>query len=339
MIADLGLGLQKYRAHLVPTTRGAWVPWAYGYFYLPICVNFNVTNGAKGYYKPNITKLGNTAMTSEAENSSSGAQRTRRNLIKMGAVLVPATVGRVHSAVAGPLCGTFLGQFLPWCDPRNKGGKANCFLKGTKIQTADSERRIEDLAIGDKLPTMFGGLRPIQWIGRYPIKKSDPSKPWVRDALPVRIARSALAPNVPHADLYVTGGHSLFLDGVLVPVGNLINGTSIRRGERDCDELEFFHIKLESHDVIFAEGAQVDTLLSVDESAVNFAEYFRKYGALETSTRCAPRVTYGGGRGEFKSRIRSAMSPWLDRREPLDVIRDRLEERAILISRQAESAL
>ena len=28
------------------------------------------------------------------------------------------------------------------------------------------------------------------------------------DALPVRIARSALAPNVPHADLYVTAHHS-----------------------------------------------------------------------------------------------------------------------------------
>ena len=184
---------------------------------------------------------------------------------------------------------------------------------------------------------MFGGLRPVQLIGRYPLKKSDPSKPWVKDALPVRIARSALAPNVPHADLHVTGGHSLFLDGLLVPVGNLINGTSIRRDERDCDELEFFHIKLESHDVIYAEGVPVDTLLNVDESAVNFAEYFRRYGVPERpETPCAPRVTYGGGRGEFKSRVRSAMSPWLDCREPLDVIRDRLEERGLALSRQFE---
>ena len=186
---------------------------------------------------------------------------------------------------------------------------------------------------------MFNGLRPIRWIGRYPLKKSDPSKRWVKDALPVRISRSALAPNVPHADLYVTGAHPLFLDGLLVPVGNLINGTSIRRDERDCDELEFFHIKLESHDVIYAEGAPVDTLLNVDESAVNFADYFRRYGVPEAQeTPCAPRVTYGGGRGEFKSRIRSAMSPWLDRREPLDVIRDRLEERGIALSRHFEVA-
>ena len=41
---------------------------------------------------------------------------------------------------------------------------------------------------------------------------------------------------------------------------------------------------------------------------------------------------------QLKSRMRSALSPWLDRRAPLDVIRDRLEERAIMLSRQAELA-
>ena len=190
------------------------------------------------------------------------------------------------------------------------------------------------------LPTMFGGMRPIQWIGHYPVKKSDPSKPWVKDALPVRIARSALAPNVPHADLYVTGGHALFIDGLLAPAGCLINGTTIARYEaREYDELEYFHIKLESHDVIYAEGAPVETLLTVDETAVNFAEYFRRYGTPTTQENpCAPRVTYGGGRGELKSRIRSAISPWLDRREPLDVIRDRIEERALTFSRHPELA-
>jgi hypothetical protein len=262
-----------------------------------------------------------------------GAQRTRRNIVRMGVILGTTAVG-VGSAQAGPIK-DFVCSIIPRaCAPSTS---SNCFLRGTRIETAEGERKVEDLAIGDLLPTMFGGLRPIQWIGRYPLKKSDPSKPWVKGALPVRISRSALAPNVPHTDLYVTGAHSLFLDGLLVPVGNLINGTSIVSDERDRDELEFFHIKLESHDVIYAEGAPVDTLLNVDDSAVNFAEYFRRYGMPETQeTPCAPRVTYGGGRGEFKSRVRSAMSPWLDRREPLDVIRDRLEERGIVLSRQLE---
>ena len=145
---------------------------------------------------------------------------------------------------------------------------------------------------------MFGGMQPIQWIGRF--KKSDPSKPWVKDILPVRIARSALAPNVPNTDLFVTSGHTLFLDGLLVPVGCLINGATITRDHaREYDELEFFHIKLENHDVIYAEGAPVETLLKVDEGAVNFADYFRRCGTPKAEeARCAQRVSYGGGRTE-----------------------------------------
>jgi hypothetical protein len=146
--------------------------------------------------------------------------------------------------------------------------------------------------------------------------------------------------DVPPAALYVTAGHALFTDGVLAPAGMLINGATITRHEaRDCDELEFFHIKLESHDVIYAEGAPVDTLLTVDERAVNFAEYFRRYGPPTTDeTPCAPRISYTGGRGELRSRMRSALSPRLDRRDAFDVLRDRVEECGVMLSRQAELA-
>jgi hypothetical protein len=267
-------------------------------------------------------------MTNNRENLSSGAQRTRRNIMKMGVVLASSAVASLAMVKDGAAKDK---------DKDKGGGDPRCLIRGTTIKTADGDRKIEELVIGDLLPTMFGGLRPIQWIARYPLKKSEPSKPWVKGVLPVRISRSALAPDVPHTDLYVTKGHCLFLDGLLAPAGSLINGTSIRRDERDCDELEYFNIKLESHDVIYAEGAAVETIVNVDESAVNFAEYFRRYGVPDTlEAPCAPLVTYGGGRGEFKSRIRSAMSPWLDRREPLDVIRDHLEERGIRLLRQQE---
>ncbi len=273
-------------------------------------------------------------MTSELEKLNAGTLRTRRNIMKMGAIVVPATLGTVHSAAAGELC--ILGICIP-LPPFGRGGSPrggghNCFLKGTKIRTAEGERKIEDLAIGDLLPTMFGGLRPVRWIGRYPIKKSDPSKAWVKDVLPVRIARSALAPGVPHADLYVTAGHCLLIDGVLAPAEMLINGTTITRHEAgECDKLEYFHIKLESHDVIYAEGALAETLFYVSESAVNFADYLRRYGASTTErARCAPLVHIGGGRDELKSRVRSALSPWIDLRDRADVVRDRLEERGLV---------
>jgi hypothetical protein len=263
-------------------------------------------------------------LTADVQDSAQTSRRTRRNIVGMGAIMGSLVLAKTTAALACPpaLC------------------RANCFLKGTKIETADGEREIENLAIGDLLPTMFGGLRPVQWIGRYPFKKTDPSKPWVKDALPVRIARSALSPGVPHADLYVTGGHSLLIDGVLVPAEALINGTTITRDEaREYDELEFFHVKLESHDVIYAEGAPAETLLSVQESAVNFADYLRRYGTAATDEdRCAPHIHIWGGRPELASRFRSALSPWIDLRNQADVIRDRLEERGNVLSRNPRPA-
>ena len=212
----------------------------------------------------------------------------------------------------------------------------HCFLRGTTIRTADGGKKIEDLAVGNSLPTVFGGMCPIQWIGRYPFRKSDPTKAWVKDVLPVRVARSALGPDVPHADLFVTKSHALLIDGVLVPACNLINGTTIALYDAcTLDELEFFHIKLEAHDVIYAEGAPCETLLHVDENAVNFAEYLREYGTpVSNDAPCAPLLGCGR-RVEIESRFRSAFSPWFDRRQKLDIIRDKLEEGEPLL-RQTE---
>ena len=266
------------------------------------------------------------SMSDDVQNLSARAQRTRRNILKMAPILASAVVARSNPAGAAPasICGIPIIKAVSKC---------NCFLKGTRIQTAEGGREVENLAIGDLLPTKFGGMRPIQWIGRYPRRKSDPAKGWAKDAMPIRIERSALAPGVPNADLYVTERHCLYIDGVLAPAALLINGTTITRFDaREHDVLEYFHVKFETHDVIFAEGVPVETLLIVDESAVNFAEYFRMYGQPRTEMdRCAPLVPVGG-QAELTSRLRSAISPWFDRRDQVDVVRDRLEERGALIA-------
>jgi hypothetical protein len=153
--------------------------------------------------------------------------------------------------------------------------------------------------------------------------------------LPTRVARSALGPDVPQADLYITQRHALLLDGVLVELGNLINGTSITRYDAsELGELEFFHVKLERHNVIYAAGAPCETLSNVDENAANFAEYLRHYGPEETP--CAPLLPYRYRRGEIKSCFRSAISPWHDRRQTVDIIRDKLDARGIALLRESE---
>jgi Hint domain len=210
-------------------------------------------------------------------------------------------------------------------------GGGNCFLRGTRISTVTGERRVEDLSIGDLVPTAFGGTRPIQWIGRFRRIRSNSGMPWVKNARPVRIARSALAPNVPHADLYVTQGHALLLDELLIPAGKLINGKTISLyAAEQCDELEFFHIKLETHDVIYAEGAPCETLLRVDETMSNFADYLGKYGASDApDSHCAP-IVCNGLRSEWSTKARSLVSPWLGHQK-FDQIRARLERRAMAL--------
>jgi Hint domain len=272
------------------------------------------------------------------EDPSTGLQSSRRNLIRIGAIVASAIIAKTTPAAADDFRRHDFDRDEDEDEDHDKKKHFHCFLKGTTIRTADGDRKIEDLAVGDLLPTVFGGACPIQWIGRYRFRRSDPTKAWVRDVLPIRVARSALGPDVPHADLYITQAHALLIDGVLVAAGNLINGTTITRHDAsELDELEFFHIKLERHDVIYAEGAPCETLLNVDENAANFAEYLRQYGPTESEEiPCAPLLRYSYRRGEIKSCFRSAISPWIDRRQTVDIIRDKLDARGIALLRESE---
>jgi hypothetical protein len=255
---------------------------------------------------------------------SAGAQSKRKFLKSygqaIGALLASTalSIGRARAEV----------NFRRYEGPHGGGGGGHCFLKGTLIRTVDGDRRIEDLKPGDLLPTLFGGTRDVQWIGRYSQRKSDPSRPWAKDFLPVRIARSALAENVPYADLYVTQGHAIFVDGALAPAGDLVNGATISLYDAaERDELEFFHIKLDRHDVIYAEGAPVETLLRVDENATNFADYYRKFGPPRMDgALCAPLLSLDARNAGFKTKLWSALA-WPARQAKLDKIRGRLERR------------
>ena len=192
--------------------------------------------------------------------------------------------------------------------------------QGNVDQHPSGAKRIDELAVGDLVTTIDGSARPIQFISVNSYRKSDPTKPWVADARPVLVRKSALSENVPNRDLYLTPTHSLYLDGVLIPVHNLINGSTIVVDPAEhLSELDYFHIKLESHDVVLAEGTPCETLLMVSESAKNFADYYRAYGFPLEEQPYAPIPSYNGGRSEIGSRLRSAMSIVKEIRRPLDI--------------------
>ena len=198
-----------------------------------------------------------------------------------------------------------------WAWGRGGRDKSNkpCFLSGTKIRTESGEIAIEDLRAGDVVLTASGNPQAIRQIDSWEAVR-DPGRDWLRHVAPIKVCRSALAPNVPCRDLYLSPGHSLYLDGVLMRVGALENGCSIVRCARyDADRLNYFHLRLDDHQIIFAEGAPVKSLL--DGRMVPYAP-----------------ICYGGPRYELARRLRKVVPTWVHKRPVFDKIHDHLDARA-----------
>jgi hypothetical protein len=217
---------------------------------------------------------------------------------------------------------------------RHEHHHPHCFLIGTRILTPRGEVSVEELTIGALVETLNGPL-PVKWIGRHRFKKVTSSS-WHSSVAPIRVARFALHDQYPRRDLYVSPGHSLFLDGVLIPVKLLINDRSVVPAKMDdCEVIEYFQIELETHEVVFAEGVPAETLLTTDrEGFANFVEYERLYGSEERPARkpFAPVISGYGGRAELQGLLRLTLSPIVDVRDPVQRARARIEIRAELVN-------
>jgi hypothetical protein len=274
------------------------------------------------------------------------ARLSRRSLIAAAGIL--ATAGSTAASKAFAFSSPSTPRFSPRDGSRGPqgefggnggggnvggGGTHNCFLAGTRILTPIGEIAIEALKIGDLVETLSGEAVVIRWIGRVEVCR-EPSQPWDREAQTVRIAKDALAEGCPHRDLHVSRAHLLFLNGVLVPAEDLINGSTICAVDPGAEVAIYFHIELDRHDVLLADGAPCESLLASVEARRNFdnfAEFLARYGAGATPpmTPFAPVVGFNGGRSQLRSRLRSAFAPIIDVRQPLDIVRDTLEARAL----------
>src|SRR6516225_3741768 len=204
-----------------------------------------------------------------------------------------------------------------------------CFLAGTRIKTTEDEINIEELRIGDNVLTASGETKPIKFIGRVKVSR-ERTGPWNGDG-PVKIARFAIDGNAPHSDLYVSPAHAIYIDGVLIPAGNLVNGvTIVADAKPEALSLTYYHIELDTHEAILAECLAMESFRGNDRSLFdNAEEYIALYGSPgEPLTLFAPIVSYNGGRQELASHIRSALAPVCDFRKPIDKVRDRVADLA-----------
>jgi hypothetical protein len=188
------------------------------------------------------------------------------------------------------------------------------------------------LKIGDLVVTKEGTVRDIRWIGRSVFYRNG-QEPWAPDTRPVRIAKDAIGVGRPHRDLFLSRSHALYLNGFLIPAGDLVNGRTITFVHPQTDRLEYFHIELEQHDVLLAEGLPCESLLASAEGRRAFGNAGELPGALANlpaMVLCAPLAAQNGGRSAFKSRLRSALAPVIDIRHAADIVRDDIEARAYL---------
>ncbi len=171
--------------------------------------------------------------------------------------------------------------------------QAPCYCAGTLILTDRGEVPVETLAIGDKVMTADGAARLIRWIGRRSY-----SGRFARGnhVLPICIKAGALEEGLPRRDLWISPNHAMFLRGALIEAQDLVNGVSIVQAT-NVDRVDYFHIELETHDIIVAEGAFSESF--VDDDSRGMFHNAHEFQTLYPNERprpdpyCAPRVAFG----------------------------------------------
>lgn len=148
--------------------------------------------------------------------------------------------------------GTTISTILP----------APCFAAGTLIRTDRGDVPVEALHEGDRIQLADeDGFRAAIWIGHREVdcaRHPDPAAVW-----PVRVSAHAFGPGQPARDLFLSPDHAIFFENVLIPVKYLINGQTIT--QVPVAVVSYFHVELDGHDVILAEGLPVESYLDTGD--------------------------------------------------------------------------
>lgn len=171
---------------------------------------------------------------------------------------------------------------------------AICFAEGTRIETAEGQVAVEDLVAGDMVRTASGAVRTIKWIGMQIANPGVHRRP--QEVNPVLVRAHAFGPDMPSRDVRLSPGHAVFVDGVLVPVGYLVNGATIV--QLQVETIRYYHVELDSHDVLLAEGLPCESYLDDGNrlTFINSGDFTQLHGRLDPQNwdkACAPMVGAG----------------------------------------------
>jgi hypothetical protein len=273
----------------------------------------------------------------DQRNAGVPRDQARRHFLGLAAATA-ARLGAGGVIAIGPFPGSASAQGLGWGvggTPPGHGGAPKCFLKGTRIATERGDVPIEHLQIGDLVYTARGASVPVRWIGRQTFRRSAPT--WHGSVAPVLIRRSALDNQRPSRDLLVSPTHRLLIDGFFIAGEDLVNGTSIVKTSPSSKKLEYFHVLLNTHEAVFAEGvaaASLQLATGDHECFDNFAELHHLYGpGAATKMRPYAPTLGSGGREHLKALLRLGVSPLVSIPDPLSETYDRVARRGEALAR------
>jgi hypothetical protein len=141
---------------------------------------------------------------------------------------------------------------------------------GANLRTPCGSRRIENIRKGDLIVTRDNGLQPVRLVWRRTVTHAeitaDPS------LAPVRLKPRAVGPMMPQRDLLVGGAHRVLIPGwrledvpdtmaCLIPARDLAGVNDAAYIDRSADEVTYFNIVFDHHQVFTANGLPVESFL------------------------------------------------------------------------------
>ena len=142
-----------------------------------------------------------------------------------------------------------------------------CFTPGTRLETPDGQRPVEELVAGDKVVTKDNGVREVLWVGERHV--SGARLYAMPDLRPVRIREGALGTGRPDGDLIVSPDHRMLVTGaaalalwgereVLVAARDLIDDARVTR-DMAARSATYIHLMLPEHNILVANGVETES--------------------------------------------------------------------------------
>lgn len=162
-----------------------------------------------------------------------------------------------------------------------------CLAPGTEVLTPQGARAVATLVPGDQVLTRDNGFQRLIWVGR--------SRQAVREETqPIMISAHAMGEGFPEKALCLSASHRIMWrdtaaeslvasSEVLLPARHLLALAGVDLWRPQSGVVDYVHLQCARHEVIFAHGVCVETLLPGDQSLLSLLPGLARWVA-ETAT-------------------------------------------------------